>query len=500
MPMTFFIPSTIDFDAIETTFPPTFKPYKRDKLAYLLHKIASLAVINKNIAIKDGYVPLYSPAMQNIVKNYRQYLQYAERAGIILIKESYLNGKFSKSYRFVVDDKMSLVDYKVTDFTLMSSLKRFRNEQKKTVAKHAYLTKWFNNKLTIDYRKVEAFLEEEWLLKNDNEALWDYDLSRKIYKSPYLQLHSAKLASEFLVRGEYNLKIDTNVHRFHSNLTNMRSLIRNAVTYGGQNLVSIDIKNSQPYFSSLLLRKAFWSGQKKSENELFCNYKEISLNVYDPRTSFKGFNSNKLIKFNTIRDRISSASIIMLGETMETHMNKGLKEDLNRFVDLVVAGRLYEYLETAFKRDLKMVDVTRNSAKIAVLQAFFSDNRFIGTEDAKLKRCFKDLFPSVYSVYATIKRKDKKLLALLLQNIESYFIIDVITKRIAKEYPNLPIFTIHDSIVTTVGNEALVAQIMKEELEQGVGKAPSLKYEYWESKNIDTYLTDLKVRAGLLSA
>ena len=190
----------------------------------------------------------------------------------------------------------------------------------------------------------------------------------------------------------------------------------------------------------------------------------------------------------------------MLGETMETLMNKGLNEDKNRFVDLVVAGQLYEYLEMQFKHKLGLLNVDRATAKIAVLQAFFSDNRFIGTEDAKPKKCFRDLFPSVYKVYATIKRKDKKLLALLLQNIESYFIIDVIAKRIGKEYPGLPIFTIHDSIVTTVGNEELVASIMKEELERFVGKAPSFKYEYWEPKNIDDYLVNLKMKAGILSA
>lgn len=498
--MTFYIPSTIDFDAIEAFFPPTFKPYKRDKLAYLLHKIASLGATNKNIEIKDGYVPLYSPAMQNIVKNYRTYLEYAELAGIIQINDSYLNGKTSKSYRFVVDDKMSLVEYKVSDFTLMSSLNRYRKEQKKTVAKHEYLTKWFNKKLTIDYKKVEAFLDEEWLLKNNNEALWDYDASRKIFKSPYLQLHSAKLAAAFLVRGEYNLKIDANVHRFHSNLVNMRGLIRNAVTYDGQKLVSIDIKNSQPYFSTLLLRQAFWSGQKNSKNGVFSNFKVKSNKIDEPRTPSTGNISNNLINFNIIKDRISLSSIIMLGETMESLMNKGLNEDKNRFIDLAVAGQLYEYLETQFKRKLGLTDVNRAMAKIAVLQAFFSDNRFIGTEDAKPKKCFRDLFPSVYKVYAAIKSKDKKMLALLLQNIESYFIIDIIAKRIAKEYPDLPIFTIHDSIVTTVGNEELVARIMKEELERGVGKAPSFKYEYWESKNIDTYLADLKVRAGILSA
>lgn len=498
--MTFLIPSTIDFDAIEAFFPPTFKPYKRDKLAYLLHKIASIGVTNKNIEIKDGYVPLYSPALQNIVKNYRQYLEYAERAGIILINESYLNGKTSKSYRFVVDDKMNLVEYKVTDFTLMSSLNRYRREQKKTVAKHDYLTKWFNKKLTIDYKKVEAFLDEEWLLKNNNEALWDYDVSRKIFKSPYLQLHSAKLAAEFLVRGEYNLKIDANVHRFHSNLVNMRGLIRNAVTYDGQNLVSIDIKNSQPYFSTLLLRQDFWSVQKNSKIEGCCDFAIKSNKIVEPRIPFNRFKSNKLIKFNKIKDRILTPSIIMLGEMMESLMNKGLKEDRNRYIDLVVAGQLYEYLETQFKRKLNLPNVDRSMAKISVLQAFFSDNRFIGTEEAAPKKCFRDLFPSIYKVFSTIKSKDKTLLAVLLQNIESYFIVDIISKRIATEYPNLPIFTIHDSIVTTVGNEDLVAQIMKEELEKGVGKTPSLKYEYWESKNIDEYLNGLKIKAGILSA
>ena len=185
---------------------------------------------------------------------------------------------------------------------------------------------------------------------------------------------------------------------------------------------------------------------------------------------------------------------------MESLMNKGLSEDGNRFIDLAVAGELYEYLEMQFKRKLGLHDIDRAFAKIAVLQAFFSDNRFIGTEEAKPKKCFKDLFPSVYKVYATIKNKDKKMLALLLQNIESYFIIDVIAKRIGKEYPDLPIFTIHDSIVTTAGNEELVAGIMKEELARGVGMAPSLKYEYWESKNIDSYLNELKIKAGLHSA
>lgn len=302
----------------------------------------------------------------------------------------------------------------------------------------------------------------------------------------------SKISAEQLARGAYNLKIDDNVYRYHSNLTNMRGLIRNAVAYDGQQLVAVDICNSQPYFSLLLLEKKFWS-------QLLAFFKNHhkKLSKYEPNLISTFFNRIKLNKSN---DRITISAIIMLGEMMLSLMDKGLKEDVKRYKDLVVTGQLYEYLEEQFKRELDLPTIDRTTAKVALLQAFFSDNRFIGTEEAAPKRCFSQLFATVYKVFSIIKRKDKRTLALLLQNIESYFIVDVISKRISSEYPDLPIFTIHDSIVTTVGNKALVSQIITEELEKGIGVAPKLKFEYWDTRNIDTYHQGLKIRAGVLSA
>lgn len=502
--MTFFLPATLDLDAVIVQNSVCFRPFKKDKLAYILHKISSIPATNKNLDIIDGYVPLHSKALQDVVDNYKPYIDYAVDAGIIERNNSYQVGVHSKACRFTANHQGELTEYTPTDFALLQNLRKYRENQKKTVVKHDYLTKWFNPKLKIDYKKVVAFLDEEWLLKNDNEELRDLDASQKNHKSPYLQQVCSKLAAEYIARGEYNLKIDDNVHRFHSNLTNMRGLVRNALSYDGQNLVAIDIKNSQPYFSLLLLQENFWNANSDAKKDLFLL--QSSSNV-DPQASFrsfqrdlKGFQTNKRLKLNNIKHNIKQTSIIMLGEIMAALMNKGLKEDKNRFVDLVAAGALYEYLEKAFKRDLNMLNVTRNTAKIAVLQAFFSDNRFIGTKEAEPKKLFSKLFPSVYKVYATIKRKDKTLLAILLQNIESHFIVEVIARRIAKEHPNLPIYTIHDSIVTTKGNEGLVAAIMKEELTKGVGKAPSLKFEYWKPEYIDDYLNALKVRAGVRSA
>lgn len=490
--MTFYIPSCIDFDLLESQYPPAFRPYKRDKLAYLIHKITSMGSSNKNSFSSDGFVCLYSPALQNIVSNYPKYLDYAANAGLIEKNNSYLVDKYSKSYRLTVENTIEVSNYIPTDFTLLKALKKYNIKKQKTVLHHKHLNQWFNPKLVIDIELVTAFLEEEWLLKNGNDALWDYDSSKKVFKSPYQQLVFSKISAEQLARGEYNLKIDDNVYRYHSNFTNMRGLIRNAVTYDGQQLVAVDICNSQPYFSLLLLEKKFWSQIRT----FFKNEQKKSVKN-DPRFISTFFNR---IKSNKSKDRITKASIIMLGEMMLALMDKGLKEDVKRYKDLVVAGQLYEYLEEQFKRELDLPAIDRTTAKVALLQAFFSDNRFIGTEEAAPKRCFSQLFASVYKVFSTVKRKDKRTLALLLQNIESYFIVDVISRRFSTEYPDLPFFTIHDSIVTTVGNEALVSQIISEELEKGVGVAPKLKYEYWDKENIDAYLLGLKIKAGVLSA
>jgi len=58
-------------------------------------------------------------------------------------------------------------------------------------------------------------------------------------------------------------------------------------------------------------------------------------------------------------------------------------------------------------------------------------------------------------------------------------VINVICRRIGKERPDLPLFTIHDCVVTTFGNEAYVKSVMEEELFDFVGSKPMIKVELW---------------------
>ena len=95
-----------------------------------------------------------------------------------------------------------------------------------------------------------------------------------------------------------------------------------------------------------------------------------------------------------------------------------------------------------------------------------------------------------YTNTQKLKKKDRKGLACLLQRMESFMVIEVICRRIAREKPKLPIFTIHDSIVTTKGNEGYVRNVMEEELEQFVGIKPHLKTKEWKSLSQNTSIVN----------
>lgn len=129
-------------------------------------------------------------------------------------------------------------------------------------------------------------------------------------------------------------------------------------------------------------------------------------------------------------------------------------------------------------------DLERKQVKVMMFQVLFTSNRYIGQADAEPKRIFKALFPDVYKILSIIKKQGKEVLPILLQRIESHLVLQVITKRLARQYPKMPLFTIHDSIVTTAGDENYVQRIMLEELEHAVGVPPCLRVEKWLPANL----------------
>jgi hypothetical protein len=161
-----------------------------------------------------------------------------------------------------------------------------------------------------------------------------------------------------------------------------------------------------------------------------------------------------------------------------------INTDVAKFESFVTKGKFYEELAAAIKEETGIEIIDRKDLKAVVFLVLFTDNRFLGQKKAEPKRIFKQLFPSMYELFKAIKKKNSTLLPRILQSVESHLMLKVIAKRISKERPELPIFTIHDSIATTVGNEEYVQRVIREELTKYIGHPPSLSVEYWTPENM----------------
>ncbi|MBC8883147.1 hypothetical protein H9X57_06280 [Flavobacterium piscinae] len=258
--MTLILPKGLDLKAIEKQFPPQFPAYKTDKLAYILHAIATIPVYNKNIKLHDDYVPLSSKILEGLVDNYKPHINYAIERGIIEVNtdKNYLSGVYCKHYRFTVPYRDLSGTYELIDVCLIRKLKEYQRKQKTDNKNYDYLNRWFNPNLKIDYDLVQDFLKEEFFFKENFVNLRDYSFVKNKHKCPYQQYEYSKLSAQFLHSGQFRFKVDGLVYRYHTSLTNMRGIIRNALTYDGKQLVAVDISNSQPYLSLLLLDVHFW--------------------------------------------------------------------------------------------------------------------------------------------------------------------------------------------------------------------------------------------------
>ncbi|MGV3529141.1 MAG: hypothetical protein ACO1OO_09615 [Flavisolibacter sp.] len=452
-----FIPITLDIDHLVGEYPPyEIARFSKDKLIHIVHLLHTIPANNKDLEIFDGYIPIYSKIVKKRIVNYRHYLDYLLRVGVLETDNRYIIGEKSKGCRFASQYETGLKAVSITNAALRRHQQKDSKYSTAMKKSHRHLVKWFNSNLEIDYNLAMDFISTDLHRKLRNPLLRDVDLKSGKTKNPYNQYAASYINIERIADADFQLSVDTNVYRFHSNITNIRSELRNLLTYNGLPLCSIDIKNSQPLLSIVLLLEEFWKGEGVKTT--------ISIHNINHKSTFKQLPIQQYISY------------IMCLNSPETQSCA----ELQRYIDLVTQGVFYERLEQVFGEELGSKYADRRAVKTAMFQVLYSDNRFIGTKDAAPKRLFRDLFPPVYKLFAMIKQGDNTKLPRLLQQLESHLMIKQVAKRIAREKPDLPIFTIHDSIATTVGNEVYVQSVIEEELFAAIGYKPILNTEYWQ--------------------
>lgn len=441
--------------------------FKKDKLIVLIDNLVTQSAYlkedhAKRLAKSNLFVPLNAKVMKSQVGNYAPYLRLLENEHIIECDGSYQEGEISKGYKFTPQyEKYDVTNIELKDFCLARNLKKYVENKSKTENKHLrHLEKWFKTEaLNIDSKRAL-----EWIAEKEISELKEAKSEQK-QNSIKLKHQGYRISVKMFVDKRYSLKEDKTGYRFHTPLTNLKKDLRNFISYDGKQLVSIDIKNSQPFFSSMLFKISFWESllikQKNEKKGKGRNIKGYGSNIGD-------------IDINTI--------IMLLNSPVNQYCIDFHK---NKYIQLVEKGKFYDYLIKPLKENSIINESLDHEASRAIVKQkvltilFDADNVKYKTMANSPYQIFKKEFPEIAALFEQIKANKYNQLAVLLQRIESQAVLHDICKKLENEHKEIPVFTIHDSIVTTAANVEIVNQVMKDVLKEKTGINPSFSIEPW---------------------
>ena len=133
--------------------------------------------------------------------------------------------------------------------------------------------------------------------------------------------------------------------------------------------------------------------------------------------------------------------------------------DTKKYFDLVKNGLLYDDI-------IANSDLTKRcEAKELIYKVLFGDNI---KSSKKINKIFRDLYPSVYEYILEFKevKKNYKELSHELQKMESEFIFNNVIKEIYDTYPEITLFTVHDSIIFPKSYEKKIKTIFNKHFQK----------------------------------
>ena len=473
MPKEVYIPEFVDLDKLDIDGKKLTQKEK-DKAAYLL----SLVTINTlQLSLTEKLVFNFDPqadsrTYQGMVHDYKKYWKLFEKKGIIEVGKSYFTDEFSKSV--LITDKpeyrpLLIKPHILSDIAIIKKLHQLKGKVNTAVdKKYPYLTRWFNDNLDIDIEAANKWLEEN---KSTDDAY-------NVHLSSVRQFYNK----------DYYFKTDK-YGRLYTPICNIKRELRRFLTYNSQQIVSLDIRNSQPFLLGLILNPEFY--RKENREKHIFNYWNLDPSIIAPLEPKqvvatgdgvvieKTLNRLRTRKMKgekqEANEREKRLSIYMLEETPHLIDNK----DVNLYLKLTQSGKLYEYLIEQFNSIEPKKLYSRDSVKKKMMVILFSKD---GDEwyDKLVKPKFDKLFPTVSKVIKQMKRVDYRNISHLLTNVESKLILDTICKDFARKHYRTPIFTIHDNIATTEPNVKMLLEFFTAKCEEVLGIVPPFKVEKWK--------------------
>ena len=143
-----------------------------------------------------------------------------------------------------------------------------------------------------------------------------------------------------------------------------------------------------------------------------------------------------------------------------------------RFKEAVESGQFYEMLNAGLEKPYGADKRDKLKEKV-YSQIFFDRKR---ENPSKLCKAFGGLFPVLYGKIEAIKHTDYRKVALRLQSAEAGIMLGRVVRHIA-ETSQIPVLTIHDSILCFEEHKDYVKQLMENAFAETLGVRPKLKFK-----------------------
>jgi hypothetical protein len=449
------VPKGIDFENLFESFSVAqlrTKARLKDKIYYFLSKVVThdgnIHLYEKN----EGFRRIPMSQMDEILgsRDSRAILKMLTQKTnpIIEVKPSYRVGKYSKGYRLTSKYRTGEIEFKSLKKEISEKILLIEKKDP-TLPNYEFLIEQFSKHridFTSEFMDYTIAVGKNLIGRSENKYQKQIIFNKIGRYLKYLEEMNA---------GRFHISHSKKNHRFSSILTWILKESRNFIKISGQTMVEVDLSSSQPYILASILKDIL-----KTE-ESFIQEESTT------RTSFSILNYIK----ESENDLLRRMYPFMLRTFSE--MSREQKDSIRYFTQIPFDKDFY-----AWTQDQSSQRVKRNEVKGAILFFLFDDDKGHRNNNQILKE-LAGLFHGVnHFIEMMLRLVGKSDFARFLQMIESHILINILLRSFHSLYPKIPLFTIHDAILTTDEFAPLLKKYLDEELQNLTSITPKSKISF----------------------
>jgi hypothetical protein len=430
------------------TIPDTHKDVT-EEIYYYLHTVLVGRFNSKHDP--DGTVRIHRKTMQQILGNPARETKartFLLDRGILYSDHIYRQGDFSKSYGLNPQYFQEVTRYQVTKPKLANKIKLARLKR-------------------LDIRK-EREVQRSTLV--DYLDAWakriDIDLNgcqREAGTLPHPTFHLIPAVA--IANRDYRLQRD-DYGRVHSPFTQLWTPLRGYLRFQDEPLHNIDTRNSQIVFMSKLMREEHLARNRAESADV---QKFIGLveegRIYDHLLELAQQEIGDYLKWRKVRAKQKA----IWHERFLLHVCTTARP--RTAAEWNAARRAFQRRNPIKAIEVPVTEVARSDFKQMLFADVFYGKREVST---RITGVFRHEFASVHQFILDQKASDYRQLACNMQRAEAELMIDTVCLRLMMHHTEIPLVTIHDSIMTTEEHIPTVARIMVDDFER-LGFRPQFK-------------------------